>query len=133
MDDKTAVRISTFKGQVIARLTTSIACGIILCLVDQSNRVRVFRIRANAPSLDVWVFPESTFRMSIEVAFLTTVEPELWVSIFFTNYTGRLVVIFIHVGEEERMLIILVSCFVWQCSTFHTQLEIANRTFKKYL
>jgi hypothetical protein len=44
-----------------------------------------------------------------------------------------LVVIFIHVGEEERMLIILVSCFVWQCSTFHTQLEIANRTFKKYL
>jgi hypothetical protein len=135
VDDKTAVRISTFKGQVVARLTTSIAClwTIILCLVDQSNRVRVFRIRVNPPWLDVWVFPESTFWMSIEVAFLTTVEPELWVSIFFTNYTGRLVVICIDIGEEERMVIILVSCFVWQCSTFHTQLEIANHTFKKHL
>jgi hypothetical protein len=87
VDDKIAVRISTFKGQVIARLATSIAClwTIILCLVDRNKRVRVFRIRANPPLLDIWVFPESTFRMSIEVAFLTTVEPELWVSIFFTN------------------------------------------------
>ena len=135
MDDKTAVRISTFKGQVIARLTTSIAClwTIISCLVDQSKRVRVFTICANPPWPDIWVFPESTFWMSIEVAFLTTVEPELRVSIFFTNYAGRLVVIFIKVGEEERMVIILVSCFVWQCSTFHTKAEIANHTFKKHL
>jgi hypothetical protein len=44
-----------------------------------------------------------------------------------------LVVICIDIGEEERMVIILVSCFVWQCSTFHTQLEIANHTFKKHL
>jgi hypothetical protein len=135
VDDKTAVRISTFKGQVIARLTTSIAClrTIILCLDDQSKRVRVFTICSNPPWLDIWVFPESTLWMSIEVAFLATVEPELWVSIFFTNYTGRLVVICINIGEEERMVIILVSCFVWQCSTFHTQLEIANHTFKKHL
>jgi hypothetical protein len=129
VDDKTAVRISTFKGEVIAKLTTGIACWIILCLDDQSKRVRVFRTCANAPKLDIWVFPESTFWMSIEVAFLTTVEPELWVSIFFTNYTGRLVVICINIGEEERMVIILVSCSIWQCSTFHTELEIANHTF----
>jgi hypothetical protein len=96
--------------------------------------VRVFRIFVNAPWLDIWVFPESTFWMSVEVAFLATVEPEPWVSIFFTNYTGRLVVICINVGEEERMVITLVSnCFIWQCSTFHTELEIANHTFKKYL
>jgi hypothetical protein len=95
--------------------------------------VRVFTICSNPPWLDIWVFPESTLWMSIEVAFLATVEPELWVSIFFTNYTGRLVVICINIGEEERMVIILVSCFVWQCSTFHTQLEIANHTFKKHL
>jgi hypothetical protein len=41
MDDKITLIMSTFKGQVIARFATSMACRVIVCFFNQSERVRV--------------------------------------------------------------------------------------------
>jgi len=43
----------------------------------------------------------------------------------FTNLTDKLVVIWIIIGEKERIVIVHVSSFTWRSSPFITRAEIA--------